>query len=75
MIPNFGEAGHGPILKPGMTLAIEPMITMGKKNVKTLKDNWTVITIDKLPSAHYEETIVITTEGYEILTKDTKENV
>jgi methionyl aminopeptidase len=58
-----------------MTLAIEPMITMGKKNVKTLKDNWTVITIDKLPSAHYEETIVITTEGYEILTKDTKENV
>jgi methionyl aminopeptidase len=51
------------------------MITMGKKNVKTLKDNWTVITIDKLPSAHYEETIVITTEGYEILTKDTKENV
>ena len=75
MIPNFGEAGHGPILKPGMTLAIEPMITMGKKNVKTLKDNWTVITIDKQPSAHYEETIVITTEGYEILTKDTKENV
>ena len=58
-----------------MTLAIEPMITMGEKNVKTLKDNWTVITIDKLPSAHYEETIVITTEGYEILTKDTKENV
>ena len=74
MIPNFGEAGKGPILKPGMTLAIEPMITMGKKNVKVLKDNWTVITIDKLPSAHYEETIVITEEGYEILTKDTKEN-
>ena len=57
-----------------MTLAIEPMITMGKKNVKVLADNWTVITIDKLPSAHYEETIVITEEGYEILTKDTKEN-
>ena len=69
MIPNFGEAGKGPILKPGMTLAIEPMITMGKKNVKVLADNWTVITIDKLPSAHYEETIVITEEGYEILTK------
>ena len=74
MIPNFGEAGKGPILKPGMTLAIEPMITMGKRYVKVLADNWTVITIDKLPSAHYEETIVITEEGYEILTKDTKEN-
>lgn len=69
-IPNFGEAGHGPILKPGMTLAIEPMITMGKKNIKVLADNWTVVTIDKLPSAHYEETIVITEDGYEILTKE-----
>lgn len=69
-IPNFGEAGHGPILKPGMTLAIEPMITMGKKDIKVLADNWTVVTIDKLPAAHYEETIVITEDGYEILTKE-----
>ena len=74
-VPNYPFRGANPRIKEGMVLAIEPMITMGKKNVKTLKDNWTVITIDKLPSAHYEETIVITTEGYEILTKDTKENV
>ncbi len=73
-IPNFGEAGHGPILKKGMTLAIEPMITMGTNQIKVLNDNWTVVTIDKKPSAHYEETIVITDAGYEILTKDIKEN-
>lgn len=69
-IPNFGEAGHGPILKPGMTLAIEPMITFGKKDIKVLNDNWTVKTVDSKPAAHYEESIVITDTGYEILTKE-----
>lgn len=68
-IPNFGTPGHGPVLKPGMTFAIEPMITMGKKDVKVLADNWGVVTCDKLPAAHYEESIVITQNGYEILTK------
>lgn len=71
-IPNFGEAGHGPILKPGMTLAIEPMITMGKRDIKVLSDNWTVVTVDKMPAAHYEESIVITDNGYEILTQNFK---
>lgn len=68
-IPNFGLPGHGPILKEGMTLAIEPMITLGKKDVEVLNDNWTVQTADKLPAAHYEQSIVIIDKGYEILTK------
>ena len=52
-----------------MTLAIEPMINMGTHRVRVLKDNWTVVTQDKMPSAHYEHSIVITDDGYEILTK------
>lgn len=68
-IPNYGEAGHGPILKKGMCLAIEPMINLGTYRVKILSDGWTTITQDKKPSAHYENTIVITDDGYEILTK------
>lgn len=68
-IPNFGLPGHGPILKEGMTLAIEPMITLGKKDVEVLNDNWTVQTVDKLLAAHYEQSIVIIDKGYEILTK------
>ena len=68
-IPNFGLPGHGPILKEGMTLAIEPMITLVKKDVEVLNDNWTVQTVDKLPAAHYEQSIVIIDKGYEILTK------
>jgi methionyl aminopeptidase len=69
MIPNFGKAGLGPVLRTGMTLAIEPMVNMGKAGVRVLEDNWTTITIDQKPSAHYEHTIVITDEGYEILTQ------
>lgn len=68
-IPNYGPAGHGIILKKGMTLAIEPMINLGTHRVKVLHDDWTVVTLDKSPSAHYENTIVITDNGYEILTK------
>jgi len=73
-IPNYGEKGHGPLLKPGMTLAIEPMITMKSSNIKVLKDNWTVVTCDKYPASHYEESILITEDGYEILTTLKKEN-
>ena len=73
-IPNYGAAGHGPILKAGMVLAIEPMINAGTHRVKVLKDGWTVITADHKPSAHYENTIVITDNGYEILTKLEGEN-
>jgi methionyl aminopeptidase len=72
-IPNFGEAGHGPILKVGMALAIEPMVNMGSKEVRTLNDGWTVETQDKQNTAHYEHTIVVTTDGYEILTTVVKE--
>jgi methionyl aminopeptidase len=68
-IPNFGPAGMGPVLKKGMTLAIEPMVNIGTKDVVVLKDNWTVVTVDGKPSAHHEHTIVITEDGYEILTK------
>ena len=68
-IPNFGPPGRGPRLKPGMVLAIEPMVNAGKRHVKTLSDNWTVVTEDGRKCAHYEHTIAITETGYEILTK------
>ena len=68
-IPNYGAPGRGPRLKPGMTLAIEPMINMGTYEVKTLRDNWTVITRDGKWSAHFEHTIAITDGEPEILTR------
>lgn len=68
-IPNFGVPNRGPRLKPGMTLAIEPMVNAGERYVKTLDDNWTVVTLDGSLCAHFEHTIVITADGYEILTK------
>lgn len=67
-VPNYGEAGRGPRLVPGMTLAIEPMINMGKAGVKVLSDGWTVITTDGRPSAHYENTVLITDREPEIMT-------
>jgi len=68
-IPNYGLPGHGPRLKSGMTLAIEPMINAGTHEVKTLGNNWTVVTVDGKSSAHFEHTIAITPDGPEILTK------
>lgn len=68
-IPNFAQIKRGPRLKPGMTLAIEPMINMGRADVEWLDDDWTVVTEDGSLSAHYENTILITEEGEpEILT-------
>jgi methionyl aminopeptidase len=67
-IPNFGRPGTGPKLKPGMTLAIEPMVNLGTAGVKTLEDGWTVITADGQPSAHFEHTILVTKGEPEILT-------
>jgi len=67
-VPNFGKPGKGPKLKPGMILAIEPMINMGTKDVDVLLDNWTVVTCDEKPSAHFEHTILITDGAPEILT-------
>jgi len=68
-IPNFGLPDRGPRLKPGMTLAIEPMVNVGDRYVKTLSDRWTVVTVDGSLCAHFEHTIAITEDGFEILTK------
>lgn len=67
-VPNFGTAGRGVRLLPGMTLAIEPMVNMGTYDVDTLSDNWTVVTADGKLSAHYEHTVLITANGPELLT-------
>lgn len=69
VVLNYGLKGRGPVLKSGMTLAIEPMIIAGKRHVKTLEDGWTVVTQDHSDACHFEHTIVITDNGYEILTK------
>jgi len=68
-VPNYGIAGKGPRLKVGMTLAIEPMAHLGRCETDVLADDWTVVTRDRSLAAHYEHTIVITKDGYEILTK------
>ena len=67
-IPNFGKLGTGPKLKPGMTLAIEPMVNVGKPAVRVLEDKWTVVTKDGSLSAHFEHTVLITRGEPEILT-------
>lgn len=67
-VPNFGKPGHGPRLMPGMTLAIEPMVNMGGVEIRVLPDDWTVITLDGKPAAHYENTVLITQSDPEILT-------
>lgn len=67
-IPNFGEAHSGPILEEGMTLAIEPMVNRGTWKVRVLDNKWTVVTQDGALSAHYENTVVVTKEGVEVLT-------
>ncbi len=69
-VPNFGKPHRGPLLKEGMTLAIEPMINMGTKNVYTLEDGWTIVTQDGKPSAHYEHTVVVRNGKPEILTEN-----
>ncbi|MDR0434284.1 MAG: type I methionyl aminopeptidase [Gracilibacteraceae bacterium] len=68
-VPNFGRPGRGPRLARGMTIAIEPMVNLGGYQVETLSNNWTVATVDRRPSAHFEHTVVITEDGPEILTK------
>jgi methionyl aminopeptidase len=68
-VPNFGAPGRGPLLKKGMTIAVEPMIQQGVKETKVLSDDWTVVSLDGKLSAHYEHTVLITEDGYEILSK------
>jgi methionyl aminopeptidase len=68
-IPNYGKPGKGPKIKKGYVFAVEPMVNMGSHDTKTLKDGWTVVTLDGQPSAHAEHTIAITEEGPEVLTQ------
>ncbi len=67
-IPNFGDEGVGLTMKAGMTFAIEPMLNLGTKHVCLLDDDWTIVTEDGKPSAHFEHTVLVTETGYEILT-------
>jgi methionyl aminopeptidase len=67
-VPNFGKKGTGNLLKAGMVLAIEPMITAGKGETKVLSDAWTVVTVDGSRSAHFEHTVAVTPSGPEVLT-------
>ena len=68
-VPNFGPAGHGPRLQPGMTIAVEPMVCAGDWRVKVLKDGWTTVSADGSLTAHYENTILITDGEPEVLTR------
>ncbi len=67
-LPNYGSAGHGIRLEAGMTLALEPMINLQTRRVRMLADQWTIVTADRQPSAHYENTLAVTAEGPVILT-------
>jgi methionyl aminopeptidase len=67
-IPNYGVSGTGPALKAGMTIAIEPMATLGDYHVRVDRDGWTIRTVDNSLAAHFEHTVLITSDGYEILT-------
>ncbi|MFS8084513.1 MAG: type I methionyl aminopeptidase [Acidobacteriota bacterium] len=67
-IPNYGKPGKGPKIRKGYVFAVEPMINIGSQHTKTLKDGWTVVTLDGQPSAHVEHTIAITEAGPEVLT-------
>lgn len=68
-VPNYGKPGTGPLLKEGMVIAVEPMLNLGTPNIYMLDDDWTIITADDKPSAHFEHTVLVTKDGYEILTK------
>lgn len=67
-VPNFGQAGTGPRLREGMVICIEPMLNFGSADVYLLDDDWTVVTVDGEDAAHYEHTVLVTKDGYEILT-------
>jgi methionyl aminopeptidase len=67
-VPNYGAPGHGPELRPGLVLAVEPMVNMGGWETTLLADDWTVVTLDGSLSAHFEHTIAVTEHGHEVLT-------
>ncbi len=66
-VPNYGRRGSGPKIKEGLVIAIEPMVNMGRRDVRQAKDGWTIVTKDKLPSAHFEHSIAVTANGPDIL--------
>jgi methionyl aminopeptidase len=68
-VPNYGRAGHGPRLRPGMALAIEPMVMLGSSETVLLDDGWTVVTADGSWAAHFEHTVAITPDGPWVLTQ------
>lgn len=72
-VPNYGRVGQGPQLRPGMVIAIEPMLSLGSDRIKTLSDRWTVVTADGSRSAHYEHTVAVTVDGPRILTGSTRQ--
>lgn len=67
-IPNFGPPGRGPVMKPGLVIAVEPMVNAGGWETRVLADDWTVVTLDGSLSAHFEHTIAVTEDGHEVLT-------
>jgi len=72
---HYGEPGTGLVLEPGMTFTIEPMVNAGKRHVKLLPDQWTVVTKDRSPSAQWEHTVLVTDAGHEVLTKLPEDNL
>jgi len=69
-VPNFGRAGKGPVIKEGMTFCIEPMVNEGTYKVRTLEDQWTIVTADGKLSAHFEHTVAVTRDGPVLLTEE-----
>jgi methionyl aminopeptidase len=67
-VPNYGDPGRGPVVKPGLVVAIEPMVNLGTWRTRVLRDRWTVVTADGSLSAHFEHTIAVTEDGPEVLT-------
>jgi methionyl aminopeptidase len=67
-VPNYGDAGRGPVVRPGLVIAIEPMVNIGTWRTRVLRDHWTVVTADGSLSAHFEHTIAVTEDGPEVLT-------
>ena len=74
-VPNYGKKGTGPVLKEGMVICIEPMLNFGSADIGILDDDWTIVTLDGKPSAHYEHTVLVTHDGYEILTPRLDEDI
>lgn len=68
-VPNYGKKNTGMVLRKGMVIAIEPMLNLGSADIYILDDDWTIVTADDKPSAHFEHTVLVTKDGYEILTK------